>query len=110
MSTVIMTKRMAEASPRFKARMAGVSYLLGALTSVLGQMVVLGMLVEPSSATATAANILSHEPLFRLGFVSSLMTVPFHLIWAVFFYGLFEPVNRSVSLLAGFVMLLGCAM
>src|SRR5437762_13210472 len=97
-----MTKRSAEASPRFKARMAGVSYLLGSLTSVFGQMVVLGMLVVPASATATAANILSHESLFRLGFVASLMTVPFHLVWAVLFYGLFKPVNRSVSLLAGF--------
>jgi hypothetical protein len=105
-----MTKRIAEASPRFKARMAGVSYLFGSLTSVFGQMVVLGMLVVPASATATAANILSHQSLFRLGFVASLMTVPFHLIWAVLFYGLFKPVNRSVSLLAGFVMLLGCAM
>ena len=90
--------------------MAGVSYLLGSLTSVFGQMVVLGMLVVPASATATADNILSHESLFRLGFVASLMTVPFHLVWAVLFYGLFKPVNRSVSLLAGFVMLLGCAM
>ena len=110
MSTVVMTKRIAEASPRFKARMAGVSYLLGSLTSVFGQMVVLGMLVVPASATATAANILSHESLFRLGFVASLMTVPFHLIWAVLFYGLFKPVNRSVSLLAGFVMLMACMM
>ncbi len=110
MSTVVVTKRIAEASPRFKARMAGVSYLLGALTSVLGQMVVLGMLVEPGSATATAANILSHESLFRLGFVCSLMTVPFHLVWAVLFYGLFGPVNSSVSLLAVFILLLGCTM
>jgi hypothetical protein len=105
-----MTKRIAEASPRFKARMAGVSYLLGSLMSVFGQMVVLGMLVVPGSAPATAANILSHESLLRLGFVASLITVPFHLIWAVLFYGLFKPVNRSVSLLAGFVMLMGCAM
>ena len=105
-----MTGRTIETSPQLYARMAGVSYLLGALTSVLGQMVVLGMLVVSGSATATAANILSHEPLFRLGFVSSLMTVPFHIVWAVLFHGLFKPVNRSVSLLAGFVMLLGCAM
>jgi hypothetical protein len=99
-----------EASPRFKARMAGVSYLLGSLTSVFGQMVVLGMLVVPASATATAANILSHESLFRLGFVASIMTAPFHLVWAVLFYDLFKPVNRSVSLLAVFALLLGCAM
>src|SRR5205809_4375451 len=105
-----MTKRIAEASPRFKARMAGVSYLLGSLTSVFGQMVILGMLVVSGSATATAANILSHESLFRLGFVLSLITVPFHIVWAVLFYGLFRPVNRSVALLAAFVMLVGCAM
>ena len=110
MSAAEMMEPIAEASPRFKARMAGVSYLLGSLTSVFGQMVVLGMLVVYGDAAATAANILSHESLFRLGFVSSLMTVPFHIVWAVLFYGLFKPVNRSVSLLAGFFMLVGCAM
>jgi hypothetical protein len=90
--------------------MAGVSYLVGALLSVLGQMVVLGMIVVSGNATATVANILSHETLFRLGFVLSLMTVPFHLVWAVLFNGLFRPVNRNVSLLAGFVMLMACMM
>jgi hypothetical protein len=105
-----MTDGTVDTSPQLYARMAGISYLLGSLTSVLGQMVILGMFVVSGSATATAANILSHEPLFRLGFVSSLMTVPFHLVWAVLFYGLFKPVNKSVSLLAGFVMLVACAM
>lgn len=105
-----MTDGTVDTSPQLYARMAGVSYLLGALTSVLGQMVVLDMLVVSGSTTATAANILSHEPLFRFGFVSSLMTVPFHLVWAVLFHGLFRPVNRNVSLLAGFVMLVACTM
>ena len=91
-----MTDGTVDTSPQLYARMAGVSYLLGALTSVLGQMVVLDRFVVSGSATATAANILSHTPLFRLGFVASLMTVPFHLLWAVLFYGLFKPVNRSV--------------
>jgi hypothetical protein len=99
-----------DTSPQLHARMAGASYLLGALTSVLGQMVVLGMLVVSGNATATAANILSHASLFRLGFVCSLITVPFHLVWAVLFLGLFSPVNKSVSLLAGFVMLVACTM
>jgi hypothetical protein len=105
-----MTDGTVDISPQLYARMAGVSYLLGSLMSVFGQMVVLGMLVVSGSATTTAANILSHEFLFRLGFVSSLMTVPFHIVWAVLFYGLFRPVNRSVSLLAGFVMLVACTM
>jgi hypothetical protein len=105
-----MTDGTVDTSPQHYARMAGVCYLLGSLTSVFGQMVVLDKLVVSGSATATAANILSHESLFRLGFVSSLMAVPFHIVWAVLFYRLFTPVNRSVSLLAGFVMLVGCTM
>jgi hypothetical protein len=90
--------------------MAGVAYLLGSLTSVLGQMVILDSVVVSGSASATAAKILSHESLFRLGFVASLMTVPFHLAWAVLFRRLFAPVSRSISLLASFVMLMACAM
>jgi Domain of unknown function (DUF4386) len=80
-----MTNGTVDTSPQLYARMAGVSYLAGALLSVLGQMVVLGKIVVSGNAAATVANILSHETLFRLGFVLSLMTVPFHLIWAVLF-------------------------
>jgi hypothetical protein len=105
-----MTDGTVDTSPQLYARMAGVSYLVGALLSVLGQMVVLGMIVVSGNATATVANMLSHESLFRLGFVLSIMTVPFHLVWAVLFNGLFRPVNRNVSLLAGFVMLMACMM
>lgn len=90
--------------------MAGVSYLLGSLTSVAGQMVIRGMLVVSSSGAATAANILAHPSLLRLGFASSFIAVPFHIAWAILFYDLFTPVNRSVSLLAAFVLLMGCVM
>ncbi len=105
-----MTDGTVDTSPQLYARIAGVSYLVGALLSVLGQMVVLDMIVVSGNATATVANMLSHETLFRLGFVLSVMTVPFHLVWAVLFNGLFRPVNRNVSLLAGFVMLMACMM
>jgi hypothetical protein len=90
--------------------MAGGSYFVGALLSVLGQMVILGTIVVSGNAAATVANILSHDTLFRVGFVLSLMTVPFHLVWAVLFNGLFKPVNRSVTLLAGVVMVIACVM
>jgi len=90
--------------------MAGVCYLLGSLTSVFGQMVIPGRLVVSGSAAATAANILTHESLYRFGVVFAFMSVPFHVVWAILFYELFKPVNRSVPLLAAFVMLMGCAM
>src|ERR1700680_135354 len=105
-----MMERIAEASPRFKARMAGVSQLLEAVMATFGQVIVLGKLVVSGNAAATAANILGHERLFWLGFASSLMGVAFHIAWALLIYVLLKPVNRSLSLLAAFFVLVACAM
>jgi hypothetical protein len=105
-----MMERIAEVSPRFKARVAGVFEALEGLTSAYGQVVVLGRLVVAGNAAATAANILGHERLFWLGFVSSLLGVVFHIVWVFLFYKLFKPVNEGVSLLAAFVGLVVCAM
>jgi len=105
-----MMERIAEASPRFKARMAGVFEMLEGMTSAFGQVFVLGRLIVSGSAAATAANILGHERLFWLGFVSSLIGVACHIAWTLLFYDLFKPVNRSLSLLAAFVSLVVCAM
>jgi Domain of unknown function (DUF4386) len=105
-----MMDRIAETSPRFKARMAGVSQLLEAVTATFGQVIVLGRLVVSDNAAATAANIVGHEQLFWLGFASSLMGVAFHIAWVLLMYVLLKPVNRSLSLLAAFFSLVACAM
>ena len=102
-------ERIAETSPRFRARMAGVFQLLEALTATFGQVIVLGRLVVSGNAVATAANILEHERLYWLGFASSLIGVVFHIAWALLLYLLLKPVNRSLSLLAAFVVLVACA-
>jgi len=108
-STRAMTQRIAEASPRFTARMAGVCQLLEATTAAYGQVIVLGSLVVADNAAATAANILGHERLFWLGFTSSLLGVAFHIAWGFLSYELLKPVDRSISLLAAFVILVDCA-
>src|SRR6202142_357175 len=105
-----MMDRIAETSPRFKARMAGACQLLEAVTATFGQVIVLNKLVVSGNAAATAANILGHERLFWLGFASSLMGVAFHIAWALLIYVLLKPVNRSLSLLAAFFVLVSCAM
>jgi Domain of unknown function (DUF4386) len=105
-----MMDRIAETSPRFKARMAGVSQLLEAVTATFGQVIVLGRLVVSGNAAATAANIVGHEQLFWLGLASSLMGVAFHIAWVLLMYVLLKPVNRSLSLLAAFFSLVACAM
>jgi hypothetical protein len=104
-----MTDPMAEASPRLKARMAGLFYVLTAGTSVFGQMFVLGKLVVEGDASSTAAHILAHQPFFRLGFGVLLLSIVFSIVMTVLFYELFKPVNKTVSLLAAFIHLVGLA-
>ena len=103
-------ERITEMSPRFRARMAGVLYVLEGLTSVFGQLLIPGMLVVSGDAAATAANILGNEPLFRLGLAASLLAVAFHIAQTVLFYELFKPVDRSVALLLAFFSLVAIAL
>jgi len=104
-----MAERLAEAAPRFKARVAGACELLEGVTSALGQVIILNRLIVSGNAAATAANILGHERLFWLGFALSIASVIFHLAWALLFHDLLKVVNRSLSLFAVFVILVGCA-
>jgi hypothetical protein len=104
-----MTEPITEASPRFKARIAGLFELLEALTSGFGQVIVPGMLIVSGNAAATAANILAHGLLFRFSVLAALIGVACHIAWLFLFYELFKPVNRSLSLLAAFVGLVAIA-
>ncbi len=100
---------MQKRRPLFTARMAGVFYVLTAVTSVFGQFFVLGKLVVQGDAAATATNILTHQPFFRLGFAALLISIAFSIAMTALFYDLFKPVNRILSLLAAFFHLVGLA-
>src|ERR1700749_1306068 len=108
-STNVMTDRIAEASPRLLARMAGVFYLINILTGIFAQGFVSERLVVSGDAAATATNILTHESLFRLGFAVYLIEMACQLAVTVLFYELLKPAGRSVSLLAACLSLLGIA-
>jgi uncharacterized protein DUF4386 len=97
-------------SPRSLARVAGGCQLLEAITATFGQVIVLGRLRVSGNAAATAANIVRHERLYWCGFASSMLAVILHLAWAFLMYELLKIVNRRISILATFVMLMGCAM
>jgi hypothetical protein len=75
-------KRFAEASPRFKARMAGVLFLLVLLTAVFNEFIVHGRL-------GSAANL-----------AGDLIEVSGMIVVTLLFYLIFRPVNRSLALLA----------
>ncbi len=106
MSTAVMTDRIAEASPRFKARMAGVFYLLTILFGGFGEFISRRFVVY-GDAAATAKNILSHESLFRIGFASYLIETACSIVVTALFYHLLKPVSRSLALLAAFFSLVG---
>jgi hypothetical protein len=104
-----MVGRIAEGSPRFKARIAGLFYLLTILTRMFVEIFVRNRLVVSDDAAATAANILAHEPLWRWGFAADIIAFASYVALTALFYELFKPVNRSVSLVAAFFSLVACA-
>lgn len=106
MSAAERTKRIAETSPRFMARMAGVFYLMDV---AFGPAMFAGSkFVVPGDAAVTATNMLAHEALFRLGFAGNMIALATYIAVTVLFYELFKPVNRTISLLAAFFGLAGC--
>jgi hypothetical protein len=92
-----MMERIAT-SPRLRARIIGVVYLLFFLTAILGALLTPG----------TPTDIMAHQALFRWGFAVSLISLAFYVALTVLFYILFRPVNRTLALLAAFFSLVGC--
>ncbi|HYL86972.1 MAG TPA: DUF4386 domain-containing protein [Candidatus Angelobacter sp.] len=79
-----MMERIAEASPRFKARMAGVLSLLSLLAAVFGEFIVR-----------------------RFEIAGDLAAVSGNIVVTLLLYGIFKPVNRGLSLLAASFNLVG---
>ena len=95
-------------SPLFKARMGGFCWLMCFLTSIY-PLIISGRLVVPRDAAATAANLLANEALFRSATAMLLVSTAFYIGATLFVYEVLKPVNRSLSLLAAFFSLVGCA-
>jgi len=87
MSAVVMTKSIAEAQPRFKARMAGVFYLItfvgGSIALAFGRR--LGVYFNAANVVTTVS----------------------YIAVTLLFYDLFKPVNKGLSLLAALFSLAG---
>lgn len=85
MSTAEMMKRIAEASPRFKARMAGVLYFFSLLTAGFSETFVRG----------------------RLNYAGGYIAISGMVAMTLIVYEILKPVNRSLSLLAVFFAFVG---
>jgi hypothetical protein len=108
MSTAVMTEPIAEAPRLSTANVAGVFYLTSILTAGAAAFV-RWRLVVPEDATATATNILAHEPLFRMLLAMDLISASCYVAVTVLFYEMFKLVNKRLSLLAAFFSLVSCA-
>jgi len=104
----MMERSVESSSPCPRASITGVVYLFYFLTAVCGEFFLKGLVVH-GDAAATANNILAHQPLFRLGLATGLIATACYVAVTALFYDLFKAVNRSLSLLAAFFSLVGCA-
>jgi hypothetical protein len=101
-------ERLADMSPRAKARLAGVLYLLTMVLGGFAQGFISDRLVISGDAAATATNILANPSLFRLGFAIYLIEMACQITMVALFYELFKPVSKTVSMLAAIFGLVGC--
>ena len=80
------------------ARIAGLLYLITAITGIFGQYV-RSTLIVYGDATTTASNIMASESLFRIGFISDLTMITCYFLTACVLYMLLKPVNKNIALL-----------
>ena len=78
------------------ARVAGLLYLIVALTAVFAELV-RSRIVAPGDAAATADSIRASATLFRVGFVTDLVQATCFLLTAMLLYQLLRHVNRPVA-------------
>jgi len=89
---------VADLSPRRTARLAGLFYLIFILTFAFASYVRSTIIIS-GDAAATANNIVSSQGLFRIAFMSELISAVFFFLAAWALYVLLRPVNRNLALL-----------
>lgn len=103
-----MTDSASKPDPRLQARIAGLLYLIVIVASSYAYYTI-STLVVRGDASATAANIMAHDFVFRAGFAANLLACAAYVGVTALLYALLEPVNRSLSFAAAFFGLAGCA-
>lgn len=79
------------------ARITGLAYLGLAVSGMVGFLLIRQQLYVPGDAGRTAANLLAHEGLARLGIAADLAIVLTQAIAAVYFFRLFRPADSFAA-------------
>lgn len=101
---VELTDRTEETSRRTAAIISGAALLLMTIPAIFAAFVH-GSVLVPGDAAATANNLLANAQQLRLALLSFLFVIILDLIVSWGLYVFFEPVNRTLSLLAGWTRL-----
>lgn len=99
---------MAEMTPKVRARMTGAVYLLYFATAICALVFGRGIVVT-GDAAATAANIAAHGRMFQLSVAMGLVSIALYVALTALLYELFRLVCKSLSVMAAFFSLTGCA-
>lgn len=96
-------------SPRRRARIAGLLYVLVIVGGIFAEIGVRGRLVVAGDAAATAQNIAGHELLYRLGFAVEVCYLLCNVPLSLLLYDLFGFIHRRVAILMLFFSFVGTA-
>jgi len=91
------------------ARIAGVLFLISLVCGGFGEAYVPSKIIVSGDAAATVANIKNFDFMYRLGFAAFLIESLCDIALVAILYVLLRPVNKTLSLLAAFVGLVGTA-
>ncbi|HEY2322434.1 MAG TPA: DUF4386 domain-containing protein [Thermoanaerobaculia bacterium] len=84
------------------------TFYAAGLLSAIAAAFVRSRLVIFGDATATAMNIVAHEPLFRLVSAADLISAGCYVAVTLLLFQVFRPFHRSLSFVATFLGLAGC--
>jgi hypothetical protein len=84
-------------SSRNTARLAGLLWFLSTVTGGFGLIFIRSNVLVPGDATATAANLMASEFLFRAAIVSSLFSQVFLFFLGLTLFHLFKEFNQRVA-------------
>jgi len=90
-----------------QARFAGVLYIVLAITGIYSIMYVPGQIVEFGDASATAANLLESEQLYRFGLFVGIVSNIVFLFVGLALYRLFRDVDKRLAALMVILVILG---
>lgn len=100
-----MINQMKDLSQRKAAVVAGGALLLMAIAAMFAYGFVLGNLIVPEDASATANKIIASVMLFRIGICSFLVVLVCDVVVAWALYVFLKQVNKSLSLLTAWLRL-----